>query len=275
VFVFLSVLILLDHHKKQMNASKLAILFSKGGLSDIGRHAILVALEQKIHVTVITPNPEDLQETNWNCGCPEPHKLDLSKIELVKVKNWKDKSLLDAFAGATAVVSCLGHRQPFMGKHCCAEEGNLVVIEAMHKHNIQRVVAMTSSGVNEDWPPAETFPLGKNALSCLFYTFARRAFRDLTNMETNFKKDKDIDYLFVRPTGLGEDVVPSNEWFIQKRKYEDPIGYSLAKMDAARFCVQEALQPTMHRTAVVLGSDPAKCDMQKHLVEKMNQEKAD
>ena len=52
-------------------ASRLIILYGIGGLSDVGRHAILAALENKSieHITVITEQPKKLNEKNWECNC--------------------------------------------------------------------------------------------------------------------------------------------------------------------------------------------------------------
>jgi len=55
---------------------------------------------------------------------------------------------------------------------------------------------------------------------------------------------------------LGEDVVPVGKWFLQKEKHKDSVGIDLAKLDCARFMVQEALNPTLHKEAVVVGSEP-------------------
>jgi hypothetical protein len=244
-------------------AARLVILHGSGGLSDVGRHAVQVALDSALfsveNVVVLTRNPELLQEPNWKCGCLEPHSFSdeqKARLTVVSVDSWETDKTDQYFEGATAVVACLGNRQPFIGGWD-SHQGNLAVIRAMKKHKVQRVVVMTSSGVEEDWPPVETFPLGKWILSFLFLTLARKAFQDLTMMEREYRQTEDLDFLLVRPSGLGEDVVPVGKWFIQKEKYKDHVGYKLAKLDAARFMVQEAIDPTLHRQALVLGSDPA------------------
>ena len=63
-----------------------------------------------------------------------------------------------------------------------------------------------------------------------------------------------LDYLFVRPVGIGPGKVPVNEWVIQKEKYKHLVGYNVAKLDVARFCVQEAIEPTYSRRGVVIAS---------------------
>lgn len=91
----------------------------------------------------------------------------------------------------------------------------------------------------------------------LFATICRREAKDLIGSE-NIYKDSDVDYLLVRPMGLAEDKVPNGEWFIQKEKHKDVIGTQIAKMDVGSFLVEEALNPSRHGTAVVVGSDPDK-----------------
>lgn len=241
----------------------LAVLYSKGGLGDVGRHAILAALERKdvTSIKVLSEHPETLQEKNWNCGCPQDHELtkeELGRIEIIPVKDWND--ITGHFKGVTAVVSCLGTRQPFFG-HRVATKGSRAVVEAMKVHGVSRVVAMTSVGVGDDKPSLEYHWAGK-VMDGMFATICRRERKDLQGSETCFR-ESDLDFLLIRPTGLGEDVVPVNEWFLQKEKFKDRVGINFAKLDCARFMVQEAMEPTKHRTAVVIGNDPKKDKMLK------------
>ena len=257
--------ILLDirHYSTIMKSQPavLAILYSKGGLGDVGRHAILAALERDdvASVKVFSEHPETLQETNWKCGCPDDHVLtedQLKRMEIIKVSpGWKAKDLSSHFEGVTAVVSCLGNRQMFLGERV-AEGGSKAVVASMNKHNISRVVAITSVGLGEDVPGCE-WHYGGKIMGILFQTTCRREAVDLRRGELTFQ-DSGLDYLLVRPVGLAENVVPLNEYFIQKEKFKDILGITMAKLDCARFMVDEALNPTRHRTAVVVGSDPEK-----------------
>jgi hypothetical protein len=63
----------------------------------------------------------------------------------------------------------------------------------------------------------------------------------------------DADYLLVRPVGIGEDVVPSNEWVIQDTDDFCVEQLNMAKLDVARYIVQEALSPTKSKDAVYIG----------------------
>ena len=134
----------------------LAILYGKGGLGDVGRHAILAALERNdvASVKVFSQHPETLEEENYKCGCLKAHSFTVEqrkRIEIIPVKNnWKD-DLSAHFEGVTAVVSCLGTRQPFLGGRY-ATAGSMAVKKAMETHDISRVVSITSIGIGEDFP---------------------------------------------------------------------------------------------------------------------------
>jgi nucleoside-diphosphate-sugar epimerase len=246
--------------------TRLVILYGIGGLSDIGRHAILAALEkpQVEHITVITEYPELLDETNWECGCEGGHTNPTkgehaSKITMVPIDSWfnPQSNLAEHFQGATAVISCLGHRQPgvkypqLIQRGLVATAGNQQVVDAMKQANVKRIVVISSHGLGENihW-------IGK-VMKFFFWTNSRKAYKDLLGMEAIFaKSDNDLDYLLVRPTGLEESIVPVNEWYTQEKKDEEPVGLDLAKLDCARYMVQEALQPTRSRISMVVGNRP-------------------
>ncbi|KAL3941004.1 MAG: hypothetical protein SGARI_000753 [Bacillariaceae sp.] len=118
--------------------------------------------------------------------------------------------------------------------------------------NLTRAVVISSTGVEEDWPPMEFHWAGR-IMKWLFLGPCKKTFKDLTAMEKSYKAAGDIDYLFVRPTGISEDAVEENKWALQKEKGKDAVGMNFAKMDCARFMVQEALNPTMHKRGVVIG----------------------
>lgn len=291
----------------------LVILYGIGGLSDVGRHAILAALEQNEQevpnmmktteetnepktivdkITVFTEYPELLDETDWECGCPEPHtnpaKSHPDIVHVVKVDNWKDPSNVDTLASyiekSDGVISCLGHRQPgrkypkLIERGLVAADGNKQLIEAIRqasndkknsRNKPRRVVVMSSVGIQEDWPPMEFHWAGKIMKFIYKRTKASLAFDDLNEMEVAYKNynenileddgsadnNNKIDYLFVRPTGISEDAIPVGTWLLQKEKFHDAVGMNMAKMDVARYMVQEAINPTKHFGGVVIGSE--------------------
>jgi len=145
-----------------------------------------------------------------------------------------------------------------------AYDGNKQVIAAMHSVKIDRVVAISSFAINGDksWPHwASKF------MACLFNTFQRKAKKDLVAMENAYSQSS-LDYLLVKPVGIGEDVVPVGRYYLQeygKKKardvangeiIDDIVGGNMAKMDVARFMVDEAVNPTLHKTSQTVGAKP-------------------
>lgn len=239
---------------------KLVILYSKGGLGDVGRHAVRAALERPTeieHITVLSQHSESLNDDNWNCGCDSSlHKFtddEKQRLSIVHVDSWSDTTLASHFEGAGAVISCLGNRQMTLGDRV-GGEGSAVVVKAMNLHKIRRAIVISSIGVGDDWPPLEFSWAGK-IMACIFLTCGRSDYKDLTLVESTFQDSQNIDYLFIRPAGLAEDVVPQGHWYVQKEKHKDTsMSILLAKLDCARFMVEEAINPTRSKTAVVVGS---------------------
>jgi NAD(P)H-binding len=250
-----------------VGSHRLVVLYGVGGLSDVGRHAILAALERDDveHVTILTRHPQLIEpDAQWNSPVQRHvfSDADQSRMTIVPVQSWKDDNIVSHFQRATAVITALGNRQPFFG-HNDAAEGNDAVLHAILQHQkmatnmeLKRVVICSSVGIEEDWPPLEFFAMGKIALSAMFMTCSKRNFQDLTNMERLYKAtdESNIDYLIVRPVGLGEDIKPVNKWAIQQEKHKDKLHFDMAKLDCARYMVEEAIHPTRHRDAVVIGA---------------------
>ena len=129
-------------------AKRLVVLYGIGGLSDVGRHAILAALESPsvAQVTVITEYPDLLNEKQWECGCTPPHTNPAidhpDKVKVVELTSaWNTAGnhvelLKQHMQGADAVISCLGHRQPgwknkeLKERGIVSAVGNQQVIEA-------------------------------------------------------------------------------------------------------------------------------------------------
>lgn len=238
-------------------ASKVfVVLYSSGGTADVGRHAVRAALDAfDGQVRVLTKNPATLlEETDWNSGSG-PHTFTTEErsrldVRAVDFKTCDDLSPhLDDCGG---IVSALGNRQPFFGDRV-GEVGTTKLIQAMEKRGVERLVAITSVGLNEDWPPME-FHWAGIPLKWIF-RIGRTNYSDLNKAEQAIRKSDKVDYLLVRPVGLGEERRPKNEWFIQETKHEGKLGPDMAKLDCARFAVQEVLNPTYHKRAVVIGSN--------------------
>eukprot|EP01083_Nonionella_stella_P032086 87806_1 len=110
-------------------------------------------------------------------------------------------------------------------------------------------------------------PIGHQNSWHVYSTFQRKAKKDLMAMENAYSQSS-LDYLLVKPVGIGEDVVPVGRYYLQeygKKKardvangeiIDDIVGGNMAKMDVARFMVDEAVNPTLHKTSQTVGAKP-------------------
>mmetsp|Transcript_44224 Transcript_44224/g.106981 ORF Transcript_44224/g.106981 Transcript_44224/m.106981 type:complete len:315 (+) Transcript_44224:313-1257(+) len=261
----------------------IAIFFSSGAFGDCARHTILHAIQQsdvaklKIYSNNAT-NMASLQEANWKCGC---HKLvSAEKTDAihhgeqfqqylndrgntivveqttVDVTNAREMEVKCDLMGVDAVISGLGNRQIWLGDRV-ARHGTRNIVAAMKRtSNCRRLVVMTSMGINEDEPGLEWRSEGK-FMAVLFRTICRREYKDLAGMETDLLNEADdLDYVLVRPLGLGEGCIPRGEYFLQKQKGQDVLGPNMAKSDVVRFLSDQAITPTYMKQAVVIGADP-------------------
>jgi hypothetical protein len=233
----------------------LCILYSKGGIADVGRHSVRAALDatSSVVIRVLTEDPKTLlEETNWNCGC-DSHTFseeELKRLDIRTVDITKDdlQPHLDNVGG---VISALGNRQLYYG-HNVGTQGTQNLVNAMEARKIPRLVAITSVGLSEDWPPLEFHWLG-GILKWMFVI--SRCHVDLQGVENTIKSSTSLDYLLIRPVGLSEGRRPKGEWFVQKKKGESKVGPDMSKMDCARFAVSEVMDPTYNRRGVVVGSN--------------------
>lgn len=247
----------------------LVILYGIGGLSDVGRHAILAALEKPevSKITVITEYPEKLDEKNWDSYGDKTNPFNnpefAPRLKMVKVEDsWKkpQANLASHFQGADAVISCLGHRQPgfkykeLIKKGLIAYDGNKQVIQAMQEAKVDRAVVITSIGLGGDDGAWKHW--AADILKAMFKTVTRKAKKDLEAMEKLYVESP-LDYLFVRPVGISEDCEPAGKYFIQEPgNKKEVVGGNMAKIDVARFMVDQALNPTFHKTTKTVGAEP-------------------
>jgi hypothetical protein len=250
--------------KATIRFKKIVILYGYGGLSDVGRHAVIAALERTdvTTVKVLTKHKDLLDQKNWDCSCPEPHSFtfqDKVRMNVVPVKSWDDKNIGKHFQGACAVVSCLGNRQPgtfdkLIKAGWDSAAGNKAVIRAMKQHSVRRSVVISSVGIAEDWPPMEWHWDG-HKMASQFRFFSKDAVQDLTHMEQEYH-DSDLDFLIVRPVNMDQSIKPVTDYRVQEEKGKDKLGVQIAKLDVARYMIEEAVNPTRHREGIVVGSQP-------------------
>jgi hypothetical protein len=243
----------------------LLIIYSSGDLGDVGRHAVAAALEFPPtvvrQVRALSTNIEALAKRDWKCGCQEQHSVTESdRLQLIQ-DDCTTSNLDQYMEGVSAVISCLGNRRPFHDD-CVATLGTQGIVQAVLRQEVApRFVVLSSVGIAEDWPPMEWSREGQR-LQGFFRTICWMQYQDLSGAELAIQQgaqtNKEFDFLIVRSVILDETTIPVGGWYIQVAKHKDhPPCLDLAKMDCARFMVEEAIFPSIRRRAVVVGGVPA------------------
>jgi hypothetical protein len=243
----------------------LLIIYSSGDLGDVGRHAVAAALEFPPavvrQVRALSTNIKALEKRQWKCGCEEQHSVTESdRLQLIQA-DCTTSNLDPYMEGVSAVISCLGNRRPFHDD-CVAKQGTQGIVQAVLRQRVTpRLVMLSSVGIAEDWPPMEWSREGQR-LQGFFRTICWMQYQDLSGAELAIQQgamtNKEFNFLIVRSTLLEETTTPVGGWYVQVAKHKDhPPCPEFAKMDCARFMVQEAITPSIRRRAVVVGGVPA------------------
>jgi NAD(P)H-binding len=246
----------------------IGIIYSSGDIGDVGRHAVEVALEMPPHVVAsikvfsLHSSYSLLVESDWKCGCKNNHSFGsrlgcLRRVQVIDVDCTKE-DLVHHFSDVDAIISCLGNRQPFHAD-CIAKKGTERIVQAMIQVNVPRICMLSSVGISNDWPPMEWSREG-DRLQAFFRTICWSQYQDLTGAELAVKiggmQNDQLDFLIVRSVLLSESSRPKHQWYVQNEKYNDHPFKTISKMDCARFVVEEAVWPSFHRRAVVVGGMP-------------------
>jgi len=245
-----------------------ALYATSGGMGDVGKFAVALAREQQAgeaaasgwQVRAIAMDSNDGANNGFGTSVDVEDEESKEKVdnwfvpyEMIKIDVASDSSerkIRESLEGVDAVISCLGNRQPKMERWCSV--GTKKVINAMKANNIRRLVSLSSMGIGKD-----DF-LKATALTCLWTimlrTILRSVRKDLTSMEEEVL-GSDLDYVLVRPVGLTPSEPPrgSCDRLLSRQDHGGRLEFMLAKSDAARFLLQEALTPTLHSREVTIG----------------------
>ncbi len=106
-----------------------------GGTGGTGHQLISQALEQGHSLTAFVRNPQKLNIVHQNLTVVKGNILDFEKVqEVVK--------------GQDTVISALGHKKFFI-KTTILSRGTTNIVNAMEKHNVYRLICITSLGIND------------------------------------------------------------------------------------------------------------------------------
>jgi len=157
----------------------------------------------------------------------------------------RDPQLLEAaVAGQHAIIDTLGTRRPFL-KTTIETDAARLLIDAMHRHSVRRIVAISSIGVGQS---IANVPLFYRVLMPIFF---RGAIPDKEGMESQLQAS-DLDWTIVRPAGL-TDAPPTHTVQIVTPSSRRSVR-SIARLDVAAFILNHLTDANFYRTAVGIAT---------------------
>eukprot|EP00164_Ancoracysta_twista_P003705 GFYU01004971.1.p1 GENE.GFYU01004971.1~~GFYU01004971.1.p1 ORF type:complete len:255 (-),score=59.58 GFYU01004971.1:183-947(-) len=232
-----------------------AIFYTDGGLPDVAKHAVAIALRKGYHVRAIAKDP-DCVTTAESVTQPElTNTENLTKIAL-DIRNIDasgKETLKAALRGVDAVLAAAWTRQP--GKELGARDGMPHIVEVMEQLGISRIVMISSVGVSEDWPPMKWSWIGWCLFACMLRTCIRSQRRDLQDGEEVLRKSK-LNYAIFRCIGVTPEM---NSRGIESIRAVEcnyngtDMDMGMAKEDCGEFALQECLKPTIEKKSMIVG----------------------
>lgn len=189
-----------------------------GGTGKTGRHIIDQALQQGHIVTTLVRNPFKL-------------KLKHPNLKILRGNILQPKEVEAAVKGQDTVLSALGHKRFFIPTSTLSK-GTANLIGAMEKHDVKRLVCITSLGINDS-----RFRLGLYYTLFVIPIIIFFYFLDKSKQEKIIMKST-LDWTIVRPAQLTNGKMRSN--FLHGPNLGN---YILTKMisraDVAQFMLQQ------------------------------------
>lgn len=253
----------------------IAVLYSnKGGMSDVGKFVIDHALKRKYStdkslriVAVCVRNNADLgvphvdvtNEVDRQAALAALQSKEISTVHVNVDSASAQQDMERAVGECDAVIAAFGNRQPGMPNFLCA--GARLTVAAMQTCGVPRLVMLSSMGIGEDFMPFR----GIRVLwAFLLRTLLRPTHRDLLGMEAAVVAgEASLDYALVRAAGLTPEAPTVGFWKVLSAPHNGPeaLNISVAKADVAQFMLEEAMTPTVRRSAVTItGPPPASGD---------------
>jgi putative NADH-flavin reductase len=246
-------------------AKTLAIVYgTRGGLSDVGKFALQHALKAP-GVTVralalYDGRSQSADEPGFGADVTDAALRDSLAAALrdfgapvVDVNSVEAAIKLEqTIRGADAVIACVSSRQPELPRYLTL--GMSKIVDAMRATRVERLVCLSSFGIGDDfmpWSPIKVF------WACLLNSIMRSVKAELYQMEALVSSSgPHVDYLMLRPVGLTPSVAPTGKYELRTAPGQGKLKIEIAKADVALCMLDEALKPTLHRTAVTIGTKP-------------------
>ncbi len=150
------------------------------------------------------------------------------------------------FAGAEAIISCVGVASPMQARKGTTvySTGTRNIVEAMQKAGARRLIVVSSAGV----AARKGAPLLYKLIVKPY--FLEPAYRDMRLMEA-FLRASDVDWTIVRPPYLSGDGLRTDYRLQADSNFDDDK--ALPRSSLAHFLLAEAEQPRFIRHVVAIS----------------------
>lgn len=195
---------------------KLAVLGATGGT---GKEIVRIALAQGDEVRILARTPAKVETKN-------------ERLTVVQGDAFKEIDVQTVIRGCDVVLSALGSGSFLQQarKTTFYSETAKCLVKAMRKEGMKRLVAITSSGVEEN--PGASLPFKLFVRKLLMPTYL-----DMKKMEDIIEAENGLQYTFVRPSYLTSGK--SKPYRVNDRT-SPSRGSMISRRDVAKFMVGEA-----------------------------------
>lgn len=203
-----------------------------GGTGPTGKLVVERALAARMQVRVLARSPEKVAE--------RPNGLEVMQGDALQPED-----VVRAVEGQEAVVTSLGVPYTFKPVRIYSS-GARNILEAMERHGVRRLVAVTSGG---------THP-GRDPNNPLFFEYflkpfiGRTLYEDMRRMEAMIF-ESGLDWTLLRPPRL-LDKPATGQVRVAPDEYTIAGGSIISRADLAAFIVEQLENPTLIRKAAAV-----------------------
>ena len=156
------------------------------------------------------------------------------------------ETLVAPFAGAEAIVCCVGVASPMQARKGTTvySAGTRNIVDAMHKAGARRLITVSSAGV----APRKGAPIVYKLIVKPY--FLEPSYRDMRLMEA-FLRRSDVDWTIVRPPYLTDGGLRTDYRLQADQNFDDDK--ALPRSSLAHFLLAEAEVPQFVRHVVAIS----------------------
>lgn len=202
-----------------------------GSTGSVGRNIVEQALAQGHQITAHTRSPEKFEK---------PHK----NLKIVKGDVLDAASVQAAVEGADAVICALG--MPLMNKQGLRTKGTKLIVSAMEKAAVKRLICLSALGANESRAILPT-----HYRYFIIPLFMRHLFADHEPQE-KLVKASDLDWVIVRPGNFTKGI-RSGKYQHGFKVLDKSIKIKISQEDVADFMVKQLSDDRYLQKAVSLS----------------------